>query len=55
MFDALIQLHFDYASTAWSYLNLFFPMFPFDPLSGGSKGDIGEKRLNKWEQYFMSY
>ena len=32
MFDALIQLQFDYASTAWSYLTLFFPMSPFDPL-----------------------
>ena len=31
MFDALTQLHFDYASTAWSYLTLFFPIFPFDP------------------------
>ena len=31
MVDALTQLHFDYASTTWSYLTLFFPMFRFDP------------------------
>ena len=37
MFDILIQLQFDYAGTAWSYLTLFFPMFPFDPLENVRK------------------
>ena len=57
MFDALIQPHFDYASTTWSYLNLFVPMFPFDPLEnirkpllfscfqGDQKRTLGRKEL----------
>ena len=31
MFGALIQPHFDCASSAWSHLTLFFPMFTFYP------------------------
>ena len=57
MVDALTQLHFDYASTTWSYLTMFFPMSPFDPyenirkplvfwcFQGDQKGTLGRKEL----------
>ena len=47
-----------YLSTLKTHLTLFFPMLPFDPpekmmLSGASKGNIGNKRVNSISRNVM--